>query len=361
MDKKVGIVTFHRALSYGANLQAYALQNFLFNLGIDNEIIDYRCQYMVDHYQKILRKSTGNAIRHFFWNLKTAKTVMKKKKHTENFVDKHLKLSKPYDSENIKDANELYRAFISGSDQVWSPTCVGFDPVYFLTFADSHKKYSYAASIATSTIPDKLKNEYKNRLSDFSGISLREQSGADILTKLTGKQTRVDIDPSMLLNVNDWDKICSDTSYQAPYILLFTVPEPKNLVYYALKLAEEKNCKILWLNHFGKRYTSKRIKCIPPVDITEFIGLIKNAEYVCTNSFHGNAFSLLYHKNFVVETDTAAKKNVRSEDIMLKLNLKARILSSENAPDIHDNTDWDFVDKKLDELREESKKYLIEI
>lgn len=361
MDKKVGIVTFHRALSYGANLQAYALQNFLFKLGIDNEIIDYRCQYMIDHYQKTFRKSNSNAVKRFVWNIKTAKSVKQKKIHTTNFVDKYLKLSKPYDSDNINSVNELYRAFITGSDQVWSPTCVGFDPVYFLTFADSEKKFSYAASIAVNSIPDKFKSEYKNRLCDFSGISLREQTGADIVSELTGKKTQVNIDPSMLLTVSDWDKICSDAPYKEPYILLFTVPKPKNLVNYALKLAQEKNCRILWLNSFGKKYNSDRIEYLSPVDITEFIGLIKNAEYVCTNSFHGNAFSLLYHKNFVVETDTAAKKNVRSEDLMLKLNLKARILSTDNAPDINDNTDWDYVDRTLDSFREESKKYLIEI
>lgn len=361
MDKKVGIVTFHRALSYGANLQAYALQNFLFKLGIDNEIIDYKCQYMIDHYQKTFRKTNSNFLKRLVWNIRTAKTIRQKRFCTENFVSRHLKLSKPYNSEGLSDCNKIYRAFITGSDQVWSPTCVGFDPVYFLTFADSDKKYSYAASIATKTIPDNLKSEYVNRLKDFSGVSLREQSGADLVSELTGKQALVHIDPSMLLTVNDWNKICTTPQFESPYILMFTVPAQKNLLNYALKLSEEKNCKILWLNCFGKKHRSKRIKYISAVEITDFIGLIKNAEYVCTNSFHGNAFSLLYHKNFVVETDTASKKNVRSEDLMLSLDLKARILSTNNKPDIDDNTDWLKIDKKLDEFRMISKEYLSKI
>lgn len=362
MDKKVGIVTFHRALSYGANLQAYALQNFLFKLGIDNEIIDYRCRSMIKKYQRIFRKTNSKPIKRFLWNLRTANIVIKKRACTENFVTRHIKLSKPYNGENISKCNKNYRAFITGSDQVWSPTCVDFDPVYFLTFADSGKKYSYAASIATNKIPDKLKTEYINRLKDFSGISLREQSGADLVSELTGKQALVHIDPSMLLTVNDWDKICTmPQQLKSPYILMFVVNEQKNLLDYALKLSEEKNCKILWLNYFGKKHRSKRIKYISAVEITDFIGLIKNAEYVCTNSFHGNAFSLLYHKNFVVETDTASKKNVRSEDLMLSLDLKARILSTNNKPDIDDNTDWLKIDKKLDEFRMISKEYLSKI
>lgn len=361
MDKKIGILTFHRALSYGANLQAYGLQNFLFDNGVDNEIVDYRCQYMIDHYQKTFRTVNGNKLKGFAWNLLTAKSVKQKKFFTEEFVTKYLKMSKPYNSENISRANDEYKAFITGSDQVWSPTCVGFDPVYFLTFADSSKKYSYAASIATNKIPDSAKDDYINRLKDFSGLSLREETGAELISELINREAFVNIDPSMLLKREDWDKICSEKRPNEPYILLFTVPKPKNLINYALKLAEKKNCKILFLNNFGKKVHSDKITYLNPVGITEFISLIKHAEYVCTNSFHGNAFSLLYHKNFVVETDTAAKKNIRSENLMLKLGLKNRILSTENTPEIDDDTDWSYVDIELEKDREISRKYLTNI
>lgn len=209
MDKKIGILTFHRALSYGANLQAYGLQNFLFDNGVDNEIVDYRCQYMIDHYQKTFRTVNGNKLKGFAWNLLTAKSVKQKKFFTEEFVTKYLKMSKPYNSENISRANDEYKAFITGSDQVWSPTCVGFDPVYFLTFADSSKKYSYAASIATNKIPDSAKDDYINRLKDFSGLSLREETGAELISELINREAFVNIDPSMLLKREDWDKICS--------------------------------------------------------------------------------------------------------------------------------------------------------
>lgn len=361
MSDKIGILTFHRALSYGANLQAYGLQNFMFKLGIDNEIVDYRCKYMIEHYQKVFRKTKGNKLKGFAWNLLSAKSVIQKKKNTTDFVEKHLNLSHPYDENNIKEANNLYRAFVTGSDQVWSPTCVGFDPVYFLTFADSAKKYSYAASIATDTIPENLKDEFIRRVSDFSSCSLREKSGANLVKNLSGKDAFVSIDPSMLLKREDWDKLCSDNAPNEPYILLFTVPKPKNLVNYALELAEKHNCKVLFLNNFSRKIKHERLTYIDPVSNNDFISLIKNAKYVCTNSFHGNAFSLLYHKNFVVETDTLAKKNIRSESLMLSLGLKSRILSTENKPDIDDNTDWDKIDRLIDEERERSKKYLLGI
>ena len=92
MSDKIGILTFHRALSYGANLQAYGLQNFMFKLGIDNEIVDYRCKYMIEHYQKVFRKTKGNKLKGFAWNLLSAKSVIQKKKNTTDFVEKHLLL-----------------------------------------------------------------------------------------------------------------------------------------------------------------------------------------------------------------------------------------------------------------------------
>lgn len=358
MSKKIGILTFHRGLSYGANLQAYGLQNFMFKNNIDNEIVDYRCQYMIDHYQKSFRKIRGNKIKGFVWNLLTASSVRQKKVATTEFVEKNLKLSKPYNAENIAQANDEYSAFITGSDQVWSPTCVGFDPVYFLTFADSSKKYSYAASIATNKIPENMQEEYIKRVKDFSAISLREQSGAKLINSLTGRDTLVHIDPSMLLAKEDWDKICSNKHPKEKYILLFTVPKPSQLVNYAIKLAEEKDLKIYFLNNFGKKVRHKRISYLNPVGITEFISLIKHAEYICTNSFHGNAFSLLYHKNFVVETDAFPKRNIRSEDLMLRLGLKNRILSSKNTPDIEFKTDWSRVDELLESDRKDALQYL---
>lgn len=361
MNNKIGILTFHRALSYGANLQAYGLQNFLFKLGIDNEIVDYNCDYMVKHYQKIFRKTNSNFIKGFIWNILSAKTVLMKKSNTSEFNDKHLKLSRPYNSENIMQANNEYRSFITGSDQVWSPTCVGFDPVYFLTFADSEKKHSYAASIATNQIPENMRNQYISRLSDFVDCSLREQSGADIINELTGKDTFVNIDPSMLLCKNDWDKLCSENYPKDPYILLFTVPKPINLIKYSIELANKTNCKVLYLNNYLKKIHNDRLEYLDPVSNNDFISLIKHAKYVCTNSFHGNAFSLLYHKNFVVETDTAAKKNIRSENLMLSLGLKNRILSSEYTPNIDDDTDWSMVDSMIDSEREKAKEYLLSI
>ena len=216
MSKKTGILTFHRALSYGAVLQSYGLQNFLLKNNIDNEIVDYRCDYMIDHYQRVIRKTKGNKLKGFLWSLYTAPDVMKARKIFNSFAEKNLKMSRLYDKDTIKGAGPEYNNFICGSDQVWSPTCVGFDPVYFLTFANSEQKYSYAASIATKEIPENIKEEFTKRIADFRGYSLREASGKEMVEKLTGKNANVHIDPTLLLEKVDWDKLAMQENPREP-------------------------------------------------------------------------------------------------------------------------------------------------
>lgn len=357
---KIGILTFHRALSYGAVLQSYGLQNFLLKNNIDNEIVDYRCQYMIDHYQKVIRKTKGNRLKGFLWSLYTAPDVVKSRKLMKAFVDKNLKMSCPYNSTTVKKVKDKYSRFICGSDQVWSPTCVGFDPVYFLNFAENSQKYSYSASIATAEIPENIKSEFTKRISDFSGYSLRENSGKELVEKLTGKKAQVHIDPSLLLEKQDWDKVASEKTEKEPYILLFTIHKGERLVRYALDLAEKTGLRILYLNNKSPK-KHKRIKYLSPVSPDEFISLVKNAEYVCTNSFHGTAFSLIYRKNFIAETETKGRKNIRCQELMEYLGLDNRCLKTENQPDINAKSNWDFVENKLIEEREKSLKYLMTI
>lgn len=359
MNKKIGILTFHRALSYGAMLQAYALQNFMLELGIDNEIVNYDCKYMVDHYQKNFRVIKGNKIKGVAWNLLTLDSVRKERKTRDEFVNKHFRLSEAYDVTNINTSADKFSAFVVGSDQVWSPTCVGFDPVYFLNFAKPHQKFSYAASIAAKAIPDSLKAEYKNRLKDFQTYSVREESGVEIVKDLTGKEALVNIDPTLLLTKDKWDKLATDVLNE-PYIFLFTVLKPKNLIDYALELSRKTGIKVVYLNKAMLR-KDKEITYMDPVTADKFIGLIKNASYVCTNSFHGTAFSIIYHKNFVVETETCHSRNIRSEELMKRLGLEKRIMNSESKADIDSLSDWDYVEEQLQVEREKSKDYLLSI
>lgn len=359
MYKKLGIITYHHALSYGAVLQTYALQNFLFDIGVDNEVVNYRCKFIEDR-ARVFKYIKGKSLKNYAYSLKCGRGIYHERKNTDCFGNSFLKMTKPYSAETISECSDDFGAFVSGSDQVFSPHCVNFDPIYFLSFAKEGQKYSYAASFGVKELPKDKIDAYKERLSTFSKLSLREESGKEIVKNLLDQEAYVHVDPTLLLTQEKWDKLANDDVPNEKYIFLFNVLKPKELVNYALKLAEEKGMKIIYLNK-NKKFKSPLIKYIDSVTADKFIGLIKNASYVCTNSFHGNAFSLIYHKNFIVETDTAIGENNRSRELMIKLGLKNRILAHDLTPDIDANTDWSTVEAYFLEERKKSKEYLLSI
>ena len=357
--KKVGIVTFHQALNYGAKLQAYALQNFLEDNGIDNDIIDYTCHFMYTRLIRPIRVGNKNKIKSFIRSLVTMRQTGIDRRKSVEFRNKYMKLSRPFDADNIKGASDEYSAFVTGSDQVWNPVCVGFDPVYFLDFAKSQQKYSYAASIAVEELPEDKKSEYKKRLSDFQAFSVREKSAARIIGELLGREAEVNIDPTLLLTKQQWDKI-SKPVINEPYIFLFNVRKSVRLIDYAKKLSQKTGLKIYYLQK-ERIHKVKGVTYLDPVMANEFIGLIKNAEYVCTNSFHGTAFSIIYRKKFAVEIEHQGGRNIRSQELISQLGIKNHEIKEDFYPNPDEPVDWEYVEKILSEEREKSAEYVQQI
>lgn len=354
--KKVGIVTFHQALSYGAKLQAYALQKFLEQNGLENDIIDYTCHFMYTRLIRPIRVGNKHKLKSFVRSLITMRQTGIDRKKSIEFRKKYMKLSRPFDADNIKEASDEYSAFIAGSDQVWSPTCVGFDPVYFLDFAQSKQKYSYAASIAVKELPSDKKDEYKRLLSDYQAFSVREDSAAAIIKELLGRDAEVNIDPTLLLTEQQWDEI-SKPVVNEPYIFLFNVRKSIHLINYAKQLRQKTGLKIYYLQK-ERIHKVKGVTYLDPVTANEFVGLIKNAEYVCTNSFHGTAFSIIYKKRFAVEFENQGGRNIRSEELMNSLGIKNHEIKKDFYPNPDEYVDWDHIEKALAEQREKSRMYI---
>lgn len=354
--KKAGIVTFHHAQSYGALLQTYALQQFLFCNGIDNQVVNYRSKFLEDRAHPF-RYIKGKALKNYLASFYYAPRITALRRKVDAFGRDHLVMTELCGPETIAQRTKDLDILITGSDQVFNPTCAGFDPVYFLEFAPSHKKHSYAASFGTGTLPEDKQEAYRQRLGDFRQLSLREESGRQLVQELTGKASQVHVDPTFLLTKEQWDKFLPHTE-RKPYIFLFTVLKPKRLVRYALELSERTGLPILCLNYRHK-VKDKRIRYIDSVPANVFVELVRNAEYVCTNSFHGNAFSLIYQKRFIVETDTLSGENIRSRELMERLGFSSRILAGENWPDISQTTDWSVVERYLAGERERSRDYLL--
>ncbi|MBE5825482.1 MAG: polysaccharide pyruvyl transferase family protein [Butyrivibrio sp.] len=350
----IGILTFHRAVNYGAVLQTYGLQKTLDDLEITSEVIDYRSSVIENPYKSFTIRS-----------LKTFEFYNRflKQSRFKSFIKNRINMTEPlWNRDQLGKVEDDYSAIITGSDQVWCKKCAKEEKTYFLDFVKSpSKKKSYAASIGNADISGELKKEYGKLLEGYDQISFREESACGLLAdELQGKEVQVNIDPTLLLNSEKWDKVRNKNVEKSPYILVYTVLGQYNLFDEAHKLAEKTGLPIIYLNdeiHGREKGVIYRSAVSPE----QFVGYFAEAKYVLTNSFHGTAFSIIYKKQFLVEIEAKGRRNIRSEELLMKLGLSNRFLTSSSWKHIDNAIDWNGVEEKLDLERKKSKEYLKKI
>jgi len=356
---RTGIITFHRAINYGAILQTYALQKKMIDKGYAVEVIDYRCEHMENFYKTLTFK--GKSLKQGVRGLLNFYYTYKKKKHFRRFLNDNIRLSDMvYTKSNIQDSNKVYGQFITGSDQVFNYACSNFDTSYFLDFVTKpNKKLSYAASFGINEIPPKYLDDYKNLLSSFDKFSIREMKGQDLLYKLTQRRSELSVDPVFLLEKEDWLRIAKKPNMER-YILIYKL-NASDLIYdFARKLANKTKCKIISLNFdFVDELKNRGIKGIMSASVEEFLGYFAYADYVVTNSFHGTAFSIIFHKEFYVEAlQKDFKPNDRVESLLKITNLQSCKINSLDDCVLSLNRDFSFSDAQLKTERLNSLKYL---
>lgn len=317
---KVGIITMHKVLNYGSALQAYALQRKLFEMGIENEIIDY--QYPKPIKKKTTIKSLISQAIIFARNAIIGFPTEKKRKKFEEFYKKNFVLSPlSYDEDSIKQNPPQYDLYLTGSDQVWNPRFAGNDTNFMLSFApEGKKRVSFASSFATNRIDEEKRGLYAKYLSMYDAISVRETSGVDIVRELTGKSAEVCCDPTVLLDKSEWDKLAEQSvlkvneKYILVYILYYMFdpyPQVDNLIASVQKALGLKVIYLVGRKEDAFKSNSKLIKSAGPA---EFAYLFQNAEFVITTSFHGAVFSLVNDKPLfgVVNKDNESDSRIQS-------------------------------------------------
>ncbi len=329
--KKIGIITFHKAINYGTVLQAYALQEKVAGLGFEVEIIDYGLIGVADTAAPPIRKSIFNKlIKYIFHPVSNFKLLVrrievlvikrtedylfkrdmeKQKESFSSFENEYLKLSKhSYKSnDDLESTDLIYDGVITGSDQVWNPLITQNDLAYFLNFiTDNNKKISYAASFGYESIPEDFQNKIAPELQSIKHLSVREVTGAGIIKRIAGIDAQVVIDPALLLSAEEWDVIIPENTINGPYIFCYAFmsnPEITNLCKH-LSIVTGFRIVSLSLYHKGFQKTKERFdKSTTYVNDSgplEFLSYLKNASIVVTNSFHGTVFSINFHKDFFV-------------------------------------------------------------
>jgi len=362
---KVGILTFHRALNYGALLQAYALQCTLNDLKIDSEIIDYRNPLIEEMYRYkgfFERKGIKDKIKY----LLQKNTEIEKRKKFELFRKDMLLLTNEsyFNDSDLRKINDKYNFYITGSDQVWNYDAHGFDKNYFLDFVDnSNKRISYAASFGISKIPEKHQMKYVSLLSGISVHSVREVIGQELIKNLTGLEARLDLDPTLLLEKKQWSEKVGVWDKPERYILLYCFELTSSMKKFIEKLSDKTGLEV---RYFGKAFRSTlNVKCvsIKNADPFDFVRSFIYADYVITNSFHGTAFSINLNKTFFVELLVdASSVNSRLENIIHLTGLESRYIRNDKSIEeyLSDGINWKKVNKILDKKRKESISFLKE-
>lgn len=357
---KVAIITFHRAINYGAVLQAYALQEAIRLKGYECTVLDYLCPTMEEYTASFNMFEKERKMRNYVVASIKAPFRLIRKKRFQAFCKKYLRLSKSV--KNLDEISLSYDCFITGSDQVWNDYLTGNDMRYFLDFVNlDEKKKSYAACFGYEVLPKKLEESYKKYLKKFDKISVRDETSKKIVHQLLGdeKEISIDVDPTLLWTEAFWQKFKQD-NHRGRYILVYSLNKEIGLMKCAKELSEKYNMDIWYIcNDIFEMKKYSYTKHIFSPKPEEFLSLIANAEYVITNSFHGTVFSLIFHRKFYCETQYGGKKNKRIEDLLEEIGCTNHIMTSEGViEEQNDKLQWNAVDEKIANMRKNSLEYL---
>lgn len=371
--KKIQIVTFHWTVNYGGLLQAYSLQENIKKMGFEPVFLNYynkkECLASLSIFKRIVHFIYGNCVKFIL-------CAKQRERVTKRFRKEYLNIDKKK-CRNIRDAEAVskgYHAFITGSDQVWNSDITGNPNIYLLKHApDGASKTAYAASFGKPVVSDKYRKNYVEEIGKFSKISVREESGAEIVKDLIGISPRVVLDPVFLLSRKEWAKIESEQLEKEEYVLCYYLPSSDESVMNAIKntaqiLAHENKCKVI---NIGKRdfgilnFNKNDLFNVGPC---EFISLISHAKCVVTNSFHGTAFSIITQVPFYVPVNNSVPKerriSTRVECLLVKFRLEDRIVRADDfqAESVLEmkEIDFSYAEEKIVEMQKSSLAFLKE-
>lgn len=311
---KIAIITiYHKNYNYDGQLQAYALTNFLNNKGFISEQIDFdrvsgggflrnkgivfikwpyskKKEFILNHFQR-WKSSKNNGT----YSMQYENTI---KKFNEFISD--IPHTSTYNKSNIHQIGDVYDFYITGSDQVWNMDYCTDE--YFLDFVKNKNKcISYAASMQVLNLLETSKQKLYNQIKDYKAISVREVGAKNLIESVGIENVNIVCDPVMLLNRTQWDTVVQEPETKKKYIFAYLIQrEKKERSIECEELANKLGLELICITSPGwENDLSSSIKQIPNgIGPREFLGLIKNAEYVITDSFHAIAFSIIFNKVF---------------------------------------------------------------
>lgn len=331
---KVSIITFHAADNCGSHLQAYALQQVLKSeLNIDSEIIDYSNQNQRELYSlylpfKSLKYCIINLYRSVFFFL-----IRRYKKSFQDFSRTYLTLTEQHYSlkEELKSLDGKFDIYITGSDQVWNTKAYDYDDSYFLDFVTCGKKIAYAPSLGATNIVESKESRRKisDFLSTFTAVSVRERNGKEVLKSVCSMDIPILLDPTLLLNREDWHSLIGERIIKKKYIFYYAFSYRKEANSIVKEISKRYGLPVYIVDAYAwalRRNFLEGFHLSPQFGPKAFLNLIYYSELVLTTSFHGTALSVALGKKFwYLETSMHNKNDDRAESLLNQLGIKDRI------------------------------------
>lgn len=371
---KIGILTFQASHNCGSMLQAYALRETIARkYNEDVEIINYsnfvsRCIYGYIDFRPQKR-----AIRNNLKMLRYFPTYAKSRKWYNDFSEKYLVKSEKLckNTNDLKDIAKNYDMIIAGGDQVWNVRCEDAGKEFYLNFTDDVRKIAYSPSMGGSNIntyADDI-NIYRELLSKFEKISVREPNGQKWLEDLTGVNVPIIADPTLLLTPEEWTSWLPVPEFEGDYIFNYAFYHNRPETNEALKKISEKTCMPIYVMDYKSyefyrldKYGIKKCEMSGPL---AFLGLMKNASLVMTQSFHGTLFSALFNRKFWSYNWEGSHNpdDDRAVAILDQFGLPERYamiddIANSNVENILSDINYESVNKRIEALRNTAFDYI---
>ncbi len=346
-NMKVGIITYTHGTNFGQRLQNYALQTVLEKKGLRVKTIKQTNPYGNMYLIKQVLVTPIIWIKDFTHEKNKTIRWIKFYKFNKEYI-KFYSRKLRFRGDN-KWISTKFDKFIVGSDQIWSPISDYVSDNAFLAFANSYQKMTYVPSLSVNNLDEKKIDYYRNMIEDFPFISVREHRGAEILHSISDKEIRVLVDPTFLIDVNEWNRIrkkCKKKPTQ-PYLLaVFLGDYPEKEIE---KANEVLNLVIMYINELTE------------MSPDEFLDAIADAEMVLTDSYHATIFSCIYHVPFInfSRSNYGETMNSRFETLYRLLGIDSRYWDDlrNNLASVY-SIDFNSIDKRINDQRRYSSEFI---
>lgn len=370
--KRIAIVAPYKEYNYGTVLQAYALQHLVESEGVEAAYLQYTAlepppiwrkvlSVFISFCRRIIPKKTvvtNNGLDDYsFFYLQEFKPIVA---GFDAFINNRIKVSKHrYTPSTLPQCRE-FDAFMVGSDQTWGEArCQSYSPFFLEGIDEKYPKLSYAPSIGTTHISDAYLSVLEEKLAKFQALSCREKTNCGLLSQKLGRKVSFVLDPTLMLSVDDWSHVCTMPFKQLryrEYILCYILGEKHSISEFAERLGAEKGLPVYYIVT-RPLYMQKTLHLF--VTPESFLGLIKSAAYVITDSFHGTVLSINFNTQFYSFTKREGLSSVDNDRIIEVLNsfyISNRFKDGNKEFEI--DIDYANVNSVVERYRIESRTYL---